>query len=110
MKVTSATDVGNITAYDEFRRAVSPILDQVRTAINGGIQIENLRAKAVEVQVTVINSDVKVSHNLGIVPVGYFKIQGDSMTVFDAGISNWTTENIFVRASALGNCTILVVG
>jgi len=110
VKITNATDVGNIVSFEDFKRTTAPLFDQVRSAINGGIQIENLRAKTFVVIVEAADTDIQLNHNLGVIPVGYYKLQGDSMILYDGGVKSWTTENIFVRASAVGVCTILVMG
>jgi hypothetical protein len=110
VKITSAVDTSGSLSFEDFKRVSSPLFDQIRTAINGGIQIDNLRAKIVVLTIDQISTDLKVTHSLGVIPVGYYKIQGDNLSIYDAGVSTWTTENIFIRATSTGVCTVLVVG
>lgn len=110
MKIQAASDVGNIETFDDLKRTLAPFLDQAKSAINGGISVENLRAKSVSLTISQTNVDTQVSHNLGVIPVGYLKIQGSNISIYDAGKSTWTTENIYVRGSGTGDVTILVMG
>lgn len=110
MKITATHDVSNVESFEDLKRFTTQFLEQAKTAINGGISIENLRAKLVSLSVTQTSSDIQVAHSLGIIPIGYLKLQGANISIYDVGKSSWTTENIFIRASATGDVTLLVMG
>jgi hypothetical protein len=110
MKITASSDIGNIETFEDLKRYVQPFLDQTKTVINGGVAIENLKTTLVTVNVQTANIDIQIGHKLGSIPLGYLKIQGSNVSVYDNGKNTWTTENIFLRFSGTGEFTILVMG
>ena len=110
MKITATHDVSNVETFEDLKRFTTQFLEQTKSAINGGISIENLRAKLISFTVTQTSADIQVNHALGVIPIGYLKLQGPNISIYDVGKSTWTIDNIFVRASGTGDVTLLVMG
>ena len=108
MKITAASDFGNLTDLDNVKRFLSGFAGQVKDAVNGGIDTGNLKAVVRSVTFNAANQDTQVGHGLGVIPTGYIKIAGDNISVFDGSADN-TVDNIYVQASGAGTVSLLVM-
>jgi len=109
VRVTITTDLANIKEFDEFKRYAGPAFENIREILNGNISTDNLRCFVSQVTYTAANSDMKFEHRFGKKPVGYFKISGPDVRIFDGAVL--PTENeIYLRSSGAGTVTVLVLG
>lgn len=79
--------------------------------VNGNITFrDNIRAVTLEIEFTSANADVIIRHPLNVVPTGYIVVGRDAViTIYDGSIPNTNAYAVF-RASAVGNCKIILLG
>lgn len=107
-KVTADSGIDKASAEDQ-PRLLSVFLDQVKTIINNGLQfVDNFSGKTLTLTFSAANTDTALTHGLGRVPTGYIIIKRSaSMVVYD-GSAAWTSQLIYLKASATGTVTVLV--
>jgi len=111
MLIQTPRAVDNCDDWEELKRFTALTLKDIVNLINGNINLtENCQARLVEVVCGVPNIDVRVNHNLGVVPSGYL-VSGRTanMVIYD-GQGKASATDIFIRASAAGTVKILVFG
>jgi len=108
-KISSSADLANVEEFEDFKRFGKVFFSEVKATINGGIDIDNLRAAMVSVVFESSGLDTQVTHNLGVVPRGYIKISGPNVSVYDGDAAS-TDTNIFIKSTGAGTCSILVMG
>ena len=108
-KISASSDVSAVVDPEEFKRFIQIFLNQVKTTVNGNVSVENLKAALVSVVFTAANADTQVLHNLAVIPRGSIKLSGPNVTIYDGATAS-TTENIFLRSTGAGTCSILVMG
>lgn len=109
MRVTASPDLSSIEDLEGVKRYSSQFQGQVKEALNGNISTDNLRCFVTQLNFTAANTEARVSHRLGKIPVGYWKIMGPDVRLFDGGTQ--PTENeIYIQATGAGTVTVLVLG
>lgn len=109
MKIKAPQDLSNTQTLDDFKRFASPVIEDLVTVVNGRLSfIENCETFAGTCAFTAANSEIRVRHDLGRAPNGYFVgKRSANITVFD-GVSANTNNFLFVQASGVGTVTLLV--
>lgn len=108
MKV-SQFDTSNLNQAD-FMVFVSKMLNDVKSILNGGLLVQdNCSFKVADVQFTAANSEVKINHSLGRLPLGYILIGASAAMSLYNGVTASSVQDIYVRSSATGSATILVI-
>lgn len=108
MRVSTAADISNIKD-DEIKRFQTQFNVQIKDVINGGVSFaDNIKCRVLSVTFGGANQSTQVTHGLGSIPVGYAKIGGPNIVVFDAS-QDFTSENIYVQATAAGTVTLLIL-
>ncbi len=109
MRVTSSTDLSNLTDLDGVKRYGTQALSEMKEALNGNISTDNLRCFVTQIAFTAANMEARVNHRLNKIPVGYWKILGPDVRLFD-GSTAATKEEIYIQSSGAGTVTVLVLG
>lgn len=108
-KVKTVQDVSNADTWEDLRRYVSIVLDDILAAINGRITLtENCSTQVVSATFSTANATVTIPHNLKRVPSGYILCGASvAMSLYNSATSN-TVSNIYVKSNAVGTASILV--
>lgn len=108
-KVTQDPKLTNVPE-DERWLSQSQINDEVKTILNSGLKFsDNFSGKQVSVTFSGAAADASVAHGLGRVPTGYIILSSSvSMNVY-TGATAWTSNLIYLRASAAGTVVVLVI-
>lgn len=108
-KLNLAPEVSNAPDWTELRRAVSMAFKSIYELLNGRLNFsDNLRGKIIDVSFVASNTDTVIIHNLGFIPSYYLVIKSNVATQIYTGDGSWTNELIYLKASAISNCSIFV--
>ena len=108
-KLTGDAGIDKIQEPKDQMRFISIFFDQIKMLINNGLQFaDNFDSKILTLTFSAASTDTSLTHGLGRVPTGYVILKRSaSMTVYD-GSAAWTSNLIYLRASAAGSVTVLV--
>lgn len=109
MKIKVPQSISNTESLEDLRKFTSQVLDQVITAINGKIALnENLDSAIVNVEFNGANQTTAVKHTLGRVATNYILVGSSAaMDLFDGNRNN--EENvIYIQSNAAGTARVLV--
>lgn len=110
MLVTAGTDIASQDDLEGVARFSAIALDQLKTAVNGQIDTQNLRCFITTVSFVAANTAYNIQHKLGVIPKGYWKIAGPDIRIFDVPSLPATINNIYIQSTAVGTATIMVMG
>lgn len=109
MKIKVPQSISNSESFEEMRKFTSQILDQVITAINGKISLnENLDSAIVSVEFASANATVAAKHTLGRVANNYILVGASvAMDLYDSATKN--EENVlYLQSNAAGTARVLI--
>lgn len=109
MKLNLPLDLSGVKTQTDLQNFISQMLKTIVDAINGNLAFgDNVFVSKVSATFASANTQVQVSHGLGVVPKGYIVAgRTANFTVFN-GTSTNTSSNIFLQASGAGTATLLV--
>lgn len=109
MKIKVPQSLSNCESWEELRKYSSQSLEQIVTAINGRIALnENLDSAIVSVVFNGANQTVAAQHSLGRVATNYILVGSSAaMAIFDGNKEN---ENnvLYIQSNAAGTARIMV--
>lgn len=102
-------EVSNLKNVDQLARFCSINFGNIINQINGAIDFQsNLFVSIVTANFTAANTSTKFTHTLGRTPQGYILAKSNvSTTIFDGSTTN-TTTTIYLQASVIANCVVIV--
>jgi hypothetical protein len=108
-KLTADAGIDKITDDADKWRFISTFFAELKQLINNGLQFaDNFNGKTLTLTFSASATDTALTHGLGRVPTGYIILKRSaSMTVYD-GSAAWTSQLMYLRASATGSVTVLV--
>jgi hypothetical protein len=109
-RITQDSSVDRFKDWAEASQFVSKFFEQVTKLFSNGITIsDNFDAKILTLTFTSSATDTSLAHGLGRVPSGYLVLKRSANMVVYDGSNAWTSQNIYLRASAAGSITVAVL-
>ena len=109
MRIKVPQDVSQVESWEELRRYVAQVLPLLTQVINGQVDlVDNASTSLVTATFPSANQELAVGHRLKRIPQGYLIVgTNSSFSVFD-GVTDNSSETIYLRASAAGTARVLV--
>lgn len=108
-KIRSSPQISNLKTIEDVVRFIQPFITDVSETINGNIQFDqNCSVAILDVTFDTANAEKAVSHSLGRVPIGYFKIGSGAATVLYNGTTANDSSTIYLQANVATTAKVLV--
>lgn len=104
-KLTSSSDFGNLSTWEDLKRWVSIWAKDVDTQINGELDFNNnIKCKILICSFPATNVTYDFSHKLGRIPIGFVLVDTPTTSsgIVARGTTDWTTTTISLRCSDVG--------
>lgn len=109
MKISSASEIPREPTLDGLQKFLSLFCKDVSSILNGNVTFaDNFKAQVLSVSFAAANTDKKISHTLGKIPVGYLLIGSTVAASLYTGTVAATSSVITLKSSAVANTTILL--
>lgn len=109
MKIKVPQSVSNTENFEDLKKYTAQVLDQVITAINGKIALnENVDAAIVSVEFPGSGQTVAAKHTLGRVASNYILVGSSAaMSLYDGNRNN-EDGALYIQSSAAGTARVLI--
>ena len=107
--ISTPSDFGNLTTWEELKRWLSAWAVDTTTQINGNIDFtSNIKCKIVDVSFKAANTDTTIRHQLKKIPTGYIVVRSNVAAVVYDGSVEFSTLSLTLKSSAIAECSILI--
>lgn len=100
-----------IDSFKEFASRVSNSLKALVDTLNNSVTFrDNIKSNVVKSLVFTSGVELGVSHNLGVIPLGFLIVSKTTAADIRSGSSDWTTDRINLIANANVVADIIILG
>lgn len=112
MKFWSSQFTQGIKTFDEFKIWVTRNFTSIAEILQKGISFsDNMFSQTLDFVNQSANTDLKVPHTLGVVPVGYLVVRTNNANLIIDGTTAWTNKEIYLNIPASSmNFTLIILG
>lgn len=111
MKVWSLPTLQSVQRWEDLRNFASQALNNFSQIFSNNVSFgDNVFCQIVTGVSITSTSDTKISHTLGVVPIGIIVLKQTDFGVLKQTSQAWTTTEIYLNASIDGDYTIAIIG
>lgn len=112
MKLWGLPQIQNLQSADDLKRFATQMLTNFYQILNKNVGFEdNMNVQLIRGKdILPVLTDVKVSHKLGVIPIGYIIVRQSAFAIIREGEAAWTTDAIYLQTDTVTTVDIIIIG